>query len=329
MTYYVLQAAYTADKSCGEYTSVGGPTTPQTGSTNGGRAGGVSQLIVPVKIATADADGKIFHVVQAGQSLWSIAIAYKITIADLEKWNNLSRDAKLQINQRLFIPSSNTAGYSTPTPVGMIQVSTPDPDGKIIHTVQAYHTLSTIAQAYGIKVDTILTLNGWQVDWPLQIGQKLIISRGNATPSPTPRPLTPLEKLTPASDGKYYHVVKSGETLSWIANLYKVTVNNLMAWNDLSDASIILPNQKLLLVVTPPATLTPVPPPATITPTSTLVPPSDTPTLSPTASLEPTRTATPVDTPPAPAKPSMFWIVILGLAAGGLGLVVYFLRRKT
>ena len=44
----------------------------------------VSQLIVPVKIATPDADGKIYHVVQAGQSFWSIAIAYQITIHDLE-----------------------------------------------------------------------------------------------------------------------------------------------------------------------------------------------------------------------------------------------------
>jgi LysM repeat protein len=329
MTYYVLQAAYTAGKSCGDYTSVGGPTTPQTGSTTGGRAGGVSQLIVPVKIATPGTDGKIFHVVQAGQSFWSIAIAYKITIADLETWNNLTRNAKLQINQRLFIPGSDTAGYSTPTPVGMIQVSTPDPDGKINHTVQVYQTLSTIALAYGIKVDTILTYNGWQVDWPLQIGQKLIISRGNVTPSPTPRPLTPLEKLTPASDGKYYHIVKSGETLSWIASLYKVTVNNLMAWNGLSDAFILQPNQKLLLEVTPPATPTPVPPPATDTPISTPVPPSPTPTLSPTPSLEATPTATPVDPAPASANPPVFWWVILGLAAGGLALVVFFLRRKT
>ena len=71
-----------------------------------------------------------------------------------------------------------------------------------------------------MTVDTILRLNGLQVDWPLQIGQKLLISPGNVTPSPTPRPLTPVEKLTPASDGNYYHTVQSGETLSWIANLY-------------------------------------------------------------------------------------------------------------
>ena len=56
-TYYVLQAAYIAGKSCGEYKSSGGTTTQPGGSTNEGRQGGVSQLIVPVNIATPDAEG--------------------------------------------------------------------------------------------------------------------------------------------------------------------------------------------------------------------------------------------------------------------------------
>ena len=223
MTYYVFQAAYTAAKSCGEYKSVGGATTSPQGSTNSGRAGGVSQLIVPVKIATPDADGKVYHVVEAGQSFWSIAAAYKITIKDIEIWNNISRASNLLIGQKLFIPGPNTQGYATPTPVGMVQTSMPAPDGKVVHSVQPYQTLSTIAQAYNVSVETILVLNRIGIDAPLQIEQKLIIKPSNITPSPTRRPLTPIEKLTPAIDGKYYHTVKSGENLAWIADLYKVS----------------------------------------------------------------------------------------------------------
>lgn len=193
--YYVLQAAYTAGKSCGEYIS---PVGTQPAGSSVGNYG----IIVPVQVATPDADGKIYHTVKTGQSLWAIAIAYKVTIKDLEVWNNISRNNKLQIGQVLFIPSADTVGYATPTPVGMIQKSTPDADGKIIHTVAAYNTLYTIADAYQVKVETILALNNWQLDWPLQIGQQLLIYPGNVTPSPTPRPLTPLEKLTPEADGK-------------------------------------------------------------------------------------------------------------------------------
>jgi LysM repeat protein len=319
-TYYVLQAAYTSAKACGEYKSIGGGSNnPPGGST------GASGIIIPVKIATPDADGRVYHVVQSGQSFWAIAVAYKITIKDIETWNNLSRESRLQVGQRLFIPGSNTAGYATPTPVGMIQVSAPDADGKIIHAVQPYNTLTTIAQAYGIGIDKILSLNGLQVDWPLQIGQKLLIDPGAVTPSPTPRPLTPIEKLTPASDGRYYHAVSSGETLSWIAGLYKVSLNELLAWNGLSVDSIIRPGQQLLLQVTPPASETPTNIPPTDTPTLTPAPPSPTPSLLPTQPA-PSPTAAPAS-PPANNRSTLLMFLI-ALAAGGLLLVVALSFRK-
>jgi LysM repeat protein len=277
--YYILQAAYVAGQECGISSSGGQPGAIPNGVPP------VSQLIIPVKIATPDAEGKIFHEVQAGQSFWSIAIAYQITIHDLEVWNNLSRTTPLRAGQRLFIPGKNTAGYATPTPVGMVVTQTPDADGKIIHEVQPYQALYTIGEAYHVSVDRILLLNGLQADWPLQIGQKLVISPGNITPSPT---LSNIQKLTPEADGRYYHTVLSGETLSWIAALYEIPLADLMAWNGLNNASVIRPEQKLLLLITPPATPTLTPGPATVTPSPTLSltppPPTGTPSVTETGS---------------------------------------------
>jgi LysM repeat protein len=272
--YYVLQAAYTSDQACGEYESV--PGGDPGGGTNPNPP--VSQIIIPVKIAEPDADGRIYHIVQAGQSFWSIAIAYQITIRDLEVWNNLSRDDGLFVGQKLFIPSTGTEGYATPTPVWNVLRATPDAEGKVIHEVQPYQALILIANTYETKVDRILALNGIQSDWPLQIGQKLLIDPGNVTPSPTPRPLTAIEKLIPASDGNYYHEVKGGEYLAWIADLYEVKLVDLMVWNGLNSASIIRPGQQLLLRVTPPATATSTPAPPSATPTITQSPIATTPT---------------------------------------------------
>ena len=276
--YYILQAAYVSGQECGSYSSPIGPGgNPQPGAV----PNPVSQLIIPVKIATPDAEGKIFHVVQAGQSFWSIAIAYQITIRDIEIWNNLSRTIPLQSGQRLFIPDENTEGFATPTPVGMVVLQTPDADGRIIHEVQPYQALITISDAYHIPMDRLLALNGWQADWPLQIGQKLMIDLGNVTPSPT---LSNLQKLTPEADGNYYHTVRSGETLLWIAGLYDVPLADLMAWNGLNNISVIYPEQKLVLRVTPPATATLTPGPPTLTPlpspTRTPAPPTGTPAVT-------------------------------------------------
>jgi LysM repeat protein len=254
--YYILQAAYVSGQECGSITSSPGGV-PQPGAV----PNPVSQLIIPVKIATPDAEGKIFHEVQAGQSFWSIAIAYQITIRDLEVWNNTTRDIPLKPGQRLFIPDEDTAGYATPTPFGMVLLAAPDPDGRVIHEVQAYQALVIIADAYHVPVDRILALNAWQEDWPLQIGQKLMIDPGHVTPSPT---LSNIQKLTPEADGNYYHTVHSGETLSWISAWYGVSLADLMAWNGLNNASVIRPEQKLILMVTPPATETPTPSPSPI-----------------------------------------------------------------
>ena len=273
-TYYILQAAYVSGQECGSYSS--------TGSGEAGSLVPVPQIIIPVQIATPDDDGNIFHVVQAGQSFWSIAIAYEITIQDLETWNNITRDTPLQSGQRLYIPGGNTKGYATPTPIGMVALQAPDADGRIVHEVQPYQALITISEAYNVTVDRILALNGLQADWPLQVGQKLLINPGNVTPSPT---LSAIQKLTPEADGNYYHTVRSGETLSWIATLYEVPLADLMAWNGLDNTSIIRTDQKLLLRISPPTT-----PTATLTPFMTVTAtPSPQPTL---LSISPTETPT-------------------------------------
>lgn len=308
-TYYILQAAYVGEKACGSYS----PSAPPTGGTSqpGSGASGislVSQLIVPVKIATPDADGKIYHTVQPGQSYWSIAITYQITIHDLEVWNNTSRNIPLKTGERLFIPSKDTAGYATPTPIGMVALAAPDADGRIIHEVQPYQALITIADAYHVTVDRILELNGLQVDWTLSVGQKLVISPGNITPSPT---LSAVQKLTPAADGKYYHTIQSGETLLWIANLYEVPLSDLMSWNGLNNTSVIYADQKLLLLITPPATLT-----------STPAPPTTTPSPTPSVTQSP-PTATPSDTDKESSAQGsnmglIASVILIAVAIGGL-----------
>jgi LysM repeat protein len=291
MTYYVLQAAYIGGKACGPYTFPEGLNPSDPGASP---RPAVPQIIVPVKIATPNADGEIYHVVEPGQSFWAIAVAYRVTIRDIEIWNNISKENRLQIGKRLFIPGENTAGFSTPTPVGMVQVSTPGPDGRIVHEVQSHQTLSTIAQAYQVRIQTILDLNGIRIEAPLSIGQKLLIYPGDITPSPTPRPLTPIERLTPAADGRYYHTVRSGENAAVIARLYDVPLADLLRWNNLTQTSILQPEQQLVLQVTPPATITPTPEPATETPIASPTPAR---TITPTSLA--TETASPTPTEPA------------------------------
>ena len=195
---------------------------------------------------------------------------------------------------------------------------------RIVHVVEAYQNLSKIGEAYGVSVNRLVELNGITLETPLQIGQKLLIKGPDQTPTPTPMPLTPLQKLTPASDGRYYHIVTEGQNLVWIASLYGISATDLMAWNYLNASSVIYPGEKLLQV-TPPAT-------ATFTP----LPPTETPLPSPTftPSLTPTATQTFLTSPISienlaesnPEQNSNNWLLLL--AVGVIGVAIYLVARS-
>ncbi|HOE34317.1 MAG: LysM peptidoglycan-binding domain-containing protein [Chloroflexi bacterium] len=315
-TYYILQAAYVSGKECGTYTSPGGPV--------GG--GGGYGIIVPVAVATPDANGRIVHEVQSGQSFWAIAVAYQVTIKEILRWNNLPEGTTLQVGQLLVIPNPNAPGYQTPTPFGYFTANPPGPDSKITHTVGAYQNLTLISQVYGVSIERILALNGLTIDMPLQIGQVLLIDPGNVTPTPTPRPLTPLEMLTPAADGKYYHTVREGQNFYWIAAYYGIALEDLLRWNNMTVNYTLWPGEKLLLNVTPPATATPTPAP--VTPTATF-----TPTQPPT----PTRAPLPSPTPTATAVPGLWekaaeidplWLIPAAALLAGAGALLLVAGRK-
>lgn len=91
----------------------------------------LSQYIIPVSLSTARPDGTVYHKVQYGQSLWSIAIAYGTTIKNLQALNNLS-DITIYEGQVLLVQRDATQPASpvptptrTPSPTPVIATPTP------------------------------------------------------------------------------------------------------------------------------------------------------------------------------------------------------------
>jgi LysM repeat protein len=125
----VRQAAYNRDVICGKMASTVTATpvikTPTSTSTIS-----ASQLIAPITRSTPDEQGRIYHVVRQGQSLWSIAIIYGTKINAILQLNNMSLDTDTLYNgERLLIPTSLTPlPTTTPTPMtSLTPVETPAP----------------------------------------------------------------------------------------------------------------------------------------------------------------------------------------------------------
>jgi LysM repeat protein len=76
-------------------------------STQAAKNGLLPQYIVPVAINTADADGNVYHDVKYGQTLWSIAIAYRTTIKQIQQLNSLV-DTIVRPGQHLLVMKGAT-----------------------------------------------------------------------------------------------------------------------------------------------------------------------------------------------------------------------------
>jgi len=135
------------------------------------------------------------YTVKSGDTLYSIANKYGLTVQELKDLNNLSNNT-LSIGQTLKIRDNNN------------EIVT---DDKEYYTVKKGDTLFSIANKYNISVDEIKKLNNLTSN-NLSIGDKIKIPiKDNIT-----------------------HIVKKGESLWSIANNYNVSVNDLKNYNNLN-----------------------------------------------------------------------------------------------
>ena len=66
----------------------------------------------PVPAETAHPQNGNSHIVARGETLTSIAKMYSVSVSELQKYNHIENDRKLQIGQTLIIPGSPTPGTS-------------------------------------------------------------------------------------------------------------------------------------------------------------------------------------------------------------------------
>lgn len=193
---------------------------------------------------------KDFHVVQKGETLFSISKKYAIDVETLAIWNDIKGDQRLKVGDRISLkPTSNQAiQVSQSIPQKEEKVQTKD----IYHNVKAGDTISSIAKMYSTKPEKIMEMNHLSTKSVLRIGQKLII--GKETVKETIDKKTTITYNTPSDNqiteiksDKRVHEVQKGDTLSKIASLYKIDINNLKQWNRLGDNSVLRIGQKLYL----------------------------------------------------------------------------------
>ena len=165
---------------------------------------------------------KVEHRVRKGENLISIASKYRVSVADLQTINNINNINRLSIGQRLKIPVK-----------GGVYSNYPE---KIIYKVKSGDTLGHIAEQYNTRAAEIRKWNNMGNSSNIYPNQKLSLFVKSKPDKDTPI--------------KNVYIVKSGDTLSGIADKYNIKLSKIREWNNMKSNSYrIYPGQKLTLFV--------------------------------------------------------------------------------
>ncbi|AUD14380.1 MULTISPECIES: LysM peptidoglycan-binding domain-containing protein [unclassified Planococcus (in: firmicutes)] len=161
--------------------------------------------------------GGATYTAKAGDTLYSIARKYNVTVAALAKANNITNYNLIRVGQVLVIP-----GTTAPTP---------PPATSVKYTVKAGDTLYSIASKYNTTVAAIASANKITNTNLISVGQVLIIPVKQAPP--------------PVMTVKY--TVKAGDTLYSIARKYNTTVTAIAKANNITNVNSIRVGQALII----------------------------------------------------------------------------------
>jgi LysM repeat protein len=252
-------------------------------------------IITPITLAEPREDGSIVHTVLEGQALWQIAAHYEVNLDHLYLINGFDENSMIQPGDQVLVRLADGA----PPP--------PTPTPPLSHRVREGDNPWIIAARYDVDLDTFFYLNGFNENTILQPGEEVRVrlAPGEAPP-PTPTP-------------KLKHIVREGETLWTVAALNGLSMDELLAMNQLADNAMIHPGDELVVRVLPTPTPTVTQTPAPTAEATATNEPLPTSSLAVAAASLPSPTPSPT---PAPAAPEPGGGAVTGTALFSVALIL-------
>ncbi|MBN1302006.1 MAG: LysM peptidoglycan-binding domain-containing protein [Melioribacteraceae bacterium] len=173
--------------------------------------------------------------IRNGDTLSEIAEQFKVSTVMLRKWNDLP-------NNRI-IAGRTLKIYGTQPDAGESSADTG------IYIVKKGDTLSEIALTHGLTIAQIKEYNGLEND-EIFAGKKLALTGSPDVPenktAQNDSPDSAIEDEETNGESKIMYTIKSGDTVSQIAEVHGVSSRDIIRWNDLVNEKIVAGKQLII-----------------------------------------------------------------------------------
>lgn len=188
------------------------------------------------------------YVVESGDNLFRIAINHGVSLHALLQENDLSEASIIQPGQVIKIPDCNANGTSS-QPLASEEAPTEAAPSACQYTVTSGDTLYDIAIALDVALDDLLNENDLTGSSIIIPGEVLTIPGciDNSVSSGSSVSVSPGAEVTQTISNVTIHTVTADDTLLSIAQLYGVTVNDIIQNNSIPDPNHLTVGQQLLI----------------------------------------------------------------------------------
>jgi membrane-bound lytic murein transglycosylase D len=191
------------------------------------------RLVIPGRVGgstrtAAKSDGtRKVYTVRSGDSLSRIASRNRVSIANLQRWNNMGAGTRIHVGDRLYTSQPGNQPIATASKTPSTKATT--------YVVSKGDFLEKIAKNHAVPLNDVLRWNNLTNRSTIRVGDKIKLYLPSLSDtkvsSSTVASLTTGKKLT--------HKVKSGESISRIAMKHGVSTNDIYKWNNLNSKSVL------------------------------------------------------------------------------------------
>ncbi|WP_375447386.1 LysM peptidoglycan-binding domain-containing protein [uncultured Fibrella sp.] len=193
----------------------------------------------------------LYYTVKTGDTHSGVAQRYNLPLSDLMTWNNLSYRKPLVAGQRLIVGKPSGAKPAQPPVTAPIQPDLTDPVA--VTAAEAPKPAPITSTSTAVTRKPVAPTTRVKPATPARTRENtesMVDVDRPATPPAKARPERLVNQVrieTPKVNGNsYYHVVQRGQTVYRVALINKVSVQNVMRWNNLTSYTIEV-GQRLLI----------------------------------------------------------------------------------